>query len=127
MWSQTSKTLTAATAGLLLVGTVAAPAAMAYPPGNKVQVSTSKGTYKAKSRVKIQLSQLQKGCKVRVKIVGGAGTSFTSSKSRARVSLKAPKKPGKYKVITTVSGAGCDKESGSTRIVVVPKRVPGTG
>jgi hypothetical protein len=115
------KSIAAATSVLFLAGVAAAPAAMAYPPGNKVEVSTNKTKYKPKAKVKIKGSQLQPGCKVQFKIDGYNFTKkkvLTTSGRTLKTKLKGPKKPGKYKVYVKNFGPGCITESSKSTIRV---------
>jgi len=117
MMSNVTKSLAVATGGVLLASVAVAPAAMAYPPGNKVEVFTNKPNYKPRATVKVQASQLQRGCKVRVRIEGfdfQRQRVVTASRTRINTSINGPSRTGRYRAIVTTFGSGCVVETSRT-------------
>jgi len=105
----------------MLAGVAAAPSALAYPPGNKVEVFTNKANYNPNAKVKIKATQVQRGCKVRFRIAGfkfERNKVVSASKSRVFATLRGPRESGRYRVVATTFGTGCTTETSRTWIRV---------
>ena len=121
MMSNATRSIAVATGGLMLAGVAAAPSALAYPPGNKVEVFTNKANYNANATVRVKATQVQRGCKVRFRIAGfkfERNKVVSSSSSRVFANLRGPSNPGRYRVIVTTFGSGCTTETARSWIRV---------
>lgn len=119
----------------LVLALVAAPAAQAYPPGNKPEVFVKKFKVKPGKAVKSRAVNIKPGCKVTFTYRGPVKrNSFNKSiVSRANKNgvanatlRKGPRKPGKYKVIIRSGGNGCPPARATTSFKVV-KKTPAKG
>ena len=121
---RTTMAVAAATcSGLLGLGLIAAPAAMAYPPGKEEKTKLSKSETKPGGRVAVEAKNAQPGCTVTYEVVNEKGkvkskkTGTVGSDGTATTKLTLPDKANKtFTIRTKISGSGCAKTSSSATI-----------
>jgi hypothetical protein len=122
---RTTMAVAAATcSGLLGLGLIAAPAAMAYPPGKEEKTVVNKTEVRSGGKVKAQARNAQPGCRVTFSVVNRNGktvstrTAEVNSEGRANQTVRMPEKPGNYEIVTRVFGRGCEEASSSASVRV---------
>lgn len=128
--SSGGKILISALSVPLVVGMIAAPA-QGYPPGNKPEVFVKKTSVKPGQRVVSRAVNIKPGCVVTFDYRGPSFDKRISRKANkngvAEATLKrAPRKPGKYKVIIRSGGNGCPPARAVTTFKVA-KKTPAKG
>lgn len=122
---RTTMAVAAATcSGLLGLGLIAAPAAMAYPPGKEEKTVVNKTEVNPGGKVKAQARNAQPGCRVSFTVVNRKGKTISTrtgevgNDGRASRSVRMPDKPGNYEIVTRVYGKGCQEASSSASVRV---------
>lgn len=122
---RTTMAVAAATcSGLLALGLIVAPAAMAYPPGKEEKTVVNKTEVRSGGKVKAQARNAQPGCRVSFAVVNRKGktistrTTEVGSDGRAQRTVRMPDKPGNYEIVTRVFGRGCEEASSSASVRV---------
>lgn len=124
---RTTMAVAAATcSGLLGLGLIAAPAAMAYPPGKQQKTEVNKSSIREGGRFKAEVRNAQPGCRVSFtirnangrEIARRTGTIGNGGQAQREFSGDTPTKAGEYTVETVVAGPGCARATSSATITV---------
>lgn len=122
---RTTMAVSAATcSGLMGLGLITAPAAMAYPPGKEEKTVVNKTEVRPGGKVRAQARNAQPGCRVSFAVVNRNGrvvssrTTEVGSDGRAQRTLPMPERPGAYEIVTSVYGKGCEEASSSATVFV---------
>jgi hypothetical protein len=121
-----SKTSAVLLAGLVAAGAIAAPAAHAYPPGNRTEVFVKKTSIKPGKPIAAKAVSVKPGCVVTFTVRGNGFKKSTSARANkngiAKGNVgKAPKVKGKYQLVARGGAANCPGFVTRTSFKVIKK------